>query len=104
VSDLTKTTNTANVTRATEDSAPLIEFPCDYPIKVLGSAVPELHQHVLQVMDTHAPGFDRTKIAIRDSSKGKWQAITVIIKATGKPQLEEIFADLKTSSRVKMVL
>jgi|TARA_B110000503_G_C6895995_1_gene308764 putative lipoic acid-binding regulatory protein len=104
VSDLTKTTNTANVTRATEDSAPLIEFPCDYPIKVLGSAVPELHQHVLQVMDTHAPGFDRSKIAIRDSSKGKWQAITVIIKATGKPQLEEIFADLKTSSRVKMVL
>mgnify|MGYP006148322849 len=104
MSDLTKTTNTANVTRATEDSAPLIEFPCDYPIKVLGSAVPELHQHVLQVMDTHAPGFDRSKIAIRDSSKGKWQAITVIIKATGKPQLEEIFADLKTSSRVKMVL
>ena len=88
----------------TKDDAPLIEFPCDYPIKVLGSAVPELHQHVLQVMDTHAPGFDRSKIAIRDSSKGKWQSITVVIKATGKPQLEEIFADLKTSSRVKMVL
>ena len=98
MSDLT------NVTKAAEDGAPLIEFPCDYPIKVLGSAAPELHQHVLQVMDTHAPGFDRSKIAIRDSSKGKWQAITVIIRATGKPQLEEIFADLKTSSRVKMVL
>ena len=55
-------------------------------------------------MDTHAPGFDRSKIAIRDSSKGKWQSITVVIKATGKPQLEEIFADLKISPRVKMVL
>jgi putative lipoic acid-binding regulatory protein len=98
VSDLTK------VTKPTKDDAPLIEFPCDYPIKVLGSADPELHQHVLQVMDTHAPGFDRSKIAIRDSSKGKWQSITVVITATGKPQLEEIFADLKTSPRVKMVL
>ena len=98
MSDLTK------VTKPTKDDAPLIEFPCDYPIKVLGSADPELHQHVLQVMDTHAPGFDRSKIAIRDSSKGKWQSITVVITATGKPQLEEIFADLKTSPRVKMVL
>ena len=98
MSDLTKVTN------ATKDNAPLIEFPCDYPIKVLGSADPALHQHVLQVMDTHAPGFDRSKIAIRDSSKGKWQSITVIIRATGKPQLEEIFADLKISPRVKMVL
>ena len=94
----------SDLTKAANDNAPLIEFPCDYPIKVLGSAVPELHQHVLQVMDTHAPGFDRSKIAIRDSSKGKWQSITVVITATGKPQLEEIFADLKTSPRVKMVL
>ena len=97
MSDLTKAI-------ATKDNAPLIEFPCDYPIKVWVQRIQQLHQHVLQVMDTHAPGFDRSKIAIRDSSKGKWQSITVIITATGKPQLEEIFADLKTSPRVKMVL
>ena len=87
-----------------EPQAPLLEFPCDYPIKVLSSADSELHQHVLQVMDTHAPGFDRKKITVRDSSKGKWQSITVVITATGKPQLDAIFADLKTSARVKMVL
>jgi putative lipoic acid-binding regulatory protein len=87
-----------------EQQAPLLEFPCDYPIKVLGSAHAELHQHVLEVMDTHAPGFDRSKITIRDSSKGKWQSITVTITATGKPQLDTIFAELKTSARVKMVL
>ena len=40
-----------------EPQAPLLEFPCDYPIKVLGSADSELHQHVLQVMDTHAPAL-----------------------------------------------
>jgi putative lipoic acid-binding regulatory protein len=56
------------------------------------------------VMDLHAPGFDRRKIAIRDSSKGRWQSMTVVIRATGKSQLDSIFADLKVSSRVKMVL
>ena len=88
----------------TEQQPPKIEFPCEYPIKILGAAHAELHEHVLQVMDFHAPGFDRRKITIRDSSKGSWQSITVVITATGKPQLDEIFAQLKTSSRVKMVL
>ena len=87
-----------------EEQAPKIEFPCDYPINVLGEAHPDLHAHILQVMDLHAPGFDRRKIAIRDSSKGRWQSMTVVIRATGKSQLDSIFADLKVSSRVKMVL
>jgi uncharacterized protein len=87
-----------------EEEAPKIEFPCDYPIKILGEAHTELHAHILQVMDNHAPGFDRSKITVRDSSKGRWQSMTLVITATGKPQLEAIFADLKTSPRVKMVL
>lgn len=87
-----------------EQEAPQIEFPCEYPIKVLGAAHPELNAHVLSVMETHAPGFDQAKITVRDSSKGSWQSITVVIIATGKPQLEVIFAALKTSARVKMVL
>ena len=87
-----------------EQEAPQIEFPFEYPIKILGAAHPELNAHVLSVMETHAPGFDQAKITVRDSSKGSWQSITVVITATGKPQLEVIFAELKTSARVKMVL
>lgn len=88
----------------TEKNHPKIVFPCDYPIKVLGEADTSFNEHVLAVMDKHAPGFDRQKISVRDSSKGSWQAMTVVIKATGKSQLESIFAALKTSPRVKMVL
>jgi len=88
----------------TEPEAPRIEFPCDYPIKVMGEAGDELREHVLTVMARHAPGFDPAKVSIRDSRKSTFQAVTVIITATGKPQLEAIFSDLKTSSRVRMVL
>ena len=88
----------------TEQTPPKIEFPSDYPIKVIGEAHAELRAHVLTVMETHASDFDRAKISIRDSSKGRWQAMTVVITATGKPQIDAIFAALKTSSRVKMVL
>jgi putative lipoic acid-binding regulatory protein len=87
-----------------EDKKPEIEFPCKYPIKVLGDAHPDLNQHVVKVMNTHAPTIKESDLSSKKSSQGKWQSITVTIIATGKPQLDAIFADLKTSSRVKMVL
>jgi len=87
-----------------EQEKPQIEFPCQYPIKVLGDGSPELLEHTLRVVDKHAPGYQASDISSRASSKGKWQSITVIITATGKPQLDAIFADLKTSPKVKMVL
>lgn len=86
------------------DKKPEIEFPCKYPIKVLGDAHPDLNQHVISVMNTHAPTITESDLTAKNSSKGKWQSITVTIIATGKPQLDAIFADLKTSNRVKMVL
>ncbi len=88
----------------TEPEAPRIEFPCDYPIKVMGETCEEFREHVLTVMERHAPGFDQAKVTIRDSRKATYQSVTVTITATGKDQLDAIFVDLKTSSRVRMVL
>ena len=83
---------------------PKIEFPCEYPIKVMGEANALFHQHVLDIMDKHAAGFDRSKVSVRDSKKGRWQSITITITATGSSQLEDIFKELKSNSLVKMVL
>ena len=87
-----------------DEKKPEIEFPCKYPIKVLGEAHPDLNQHVIDVMNRHAPTITESDLSAKNSSKGNWQSITVTIIATGKPQLDAIFADLKTSARVKMVL
>ena len=83
---------------------PKIEFPCNYPIKVMGYACREFHDHVITVMTTHSPGYDQTAVTVRDSKNGKFQSITVTIIATGEPQLQAIFEDLKTSAHVQMVL
>ena len=83
---------------------PKIEFPCEYPIKVMGEANALFHQHVLGVMDKYAAGFDRSKVSVRDSKKGRWQSITITITATGSGQLADIFKELKSNSLVKMVL
>jgi putative lipoic acid-binding regulatory protein len=55
-------------------------------------------------METHSPGFEHSKITVRNSKNRNFQAITVIIIATGPDQLESLFSDLKVDPLVKMVL
>lgn len=83
---------------------PKIEFPCDYPIKVLGDNVEEFEAVVLKVFECHAPGFSHQRITRRASREGTFFAITVHITATGKPQLEALHADLMATGLVKMVI
>jgi putative lipoic acid-binding regulatory protein len=87
-----------------EQEPPKIEFPCDYPIKVMGRSVAEFEVEVLAVFERHAPGFDRDGIRSRDSGKGTFIALTVTIVATGKPQLEALHSDLLATGLVQMVI
>lgn len=88
-----------------DQKPPKIEFPCaDYPIKVLGDAGNLLHTLVIEVMERHAPDFDQTRITVAESSKGRYQSITVWITATGEDQLRAIHTDLRVSPATKMVL
>jgi len=89
----------------TEQSPPKIEFPCpDYPIKAMGDSGPDFHQLVISVMEKHAPDFDASRIKVKDSRNGRFQSLTVLITATGEPQLKAIHQDLIASSLTKMVL
>ncbi len=88
-----------------QQEPPKIEFPCaNYPIKVLGLASDEYREAVLQIMEKHDPGFDRSTIRIKDSRKATFHSITVFIEATGAEQLQEIFDDLKKHPSTKMVM
>ena len=78
------------------EDAPKIEFPFAYPVKVMGFATPDYKQFVMDVMEIHAPGFDRTSVTLRESSTGKYYSVTITIEATGEPQLKALFEDLKT--------
>ena len=51
------------------DKKPEIEFPCKYPIKVLGDAHPDLNQHVISVMNAHAPTITESDLTAKNSSK-----------------------------------
>jgi hypothetical protein len=86
------------------EQPPKIEFPCDYPIKIIGDADPDFVELVVEIVCRHAADFDPATVNSRDSSKGKFRSVAVSIIATGEPQLEKLYADLKATGRVKMVI
>ena len=83
---------------------PRIEFPCDYPIKVMGEPTEDFAEAVLEIVRRHDPGMCAERVGYRASSNGRYLSVQVVITATGTEQITALFEDLKASGRVAMVL
>lgn len=81
-----------------------IQFPCLYPIKVVGTAAEDFRDYVITVMERHAGELLEEHIDVRASSNGRFLSVRVSITATGPEQLQRIFEELKASGRVHIVL
>ena len=81
-----------------------IAYPCDYPIKVMGLQEPDFVACITGIVQRHDPGLVEERITWRESSNGKYLAVTLVITATGPEQIQALFEDLKASGRVAMVL
>ena len=85
--------------------APRIEFPCErYPIKVIGDAGEGFAALVIDIMRRHVADFDEGNLVLRDSSKGRFMSVQVLITASSTDQLQAIHMDLRATGRVHMVL
>jgi len=84
--------------------AQLLEYPCDFPIKVLGHTQAGFAQSVLDVVKRHAPDFDGSTIEIRASTRRKYLSVTCIVRATSREQLDALYRELCDHPMVVMVL
>ena len=82
----------------------LIEYPCDFPIKIMGARVDGFAQAVIEVVLRHAPDFDARAMQMRPSSKGNYLAITCTVNATSQAQLDALYVELSSHPLVKVVL
>lgn len=82
----------------------LIEYPCDFPIKVFGTAQQGFAQAIAEVVVAHDPGFDAASIEMRSSTGAKYLSLTCTIRATSREQLDGLYRALTAHPMVKMVL
>ncbi len=82
----------------------LIEFPCDFFIKVMGETSEDFANQMVQVIQAHEPKFDASKVDMRASSGGRFISLTCNVYVTSKIQLDSIYRALSEHPQVKYVL
>lgn len=82
----------------------LIEFPCDFPLKIMGANAADFAQTVAAVVTRHAPDFDPAAMEMRASSAGQYLSLTCTVRAVSQEQLDALYRDLTAHPMVKVVL
>ena len=85
-----------------EDS--LIDYPCDFPIKIFGQSQQGFVQAVIEVVSHHDPDFQAGTIQMKSSSKARYVSLTCTVRATSREQLDALYQELCDHPMVVMVL
>ncbi|OGT29438.1 MAG: transcriptional regulator [Gammaproteobacteria bacterium RBG_16_51_14] len=81
-----------------------LEFPCDFPIKVMGKAGDAFDMLVMSIVRKHVPDVREGALRNRVSRRGNYIAVTITIEAQTQEQIDAIYHDLTAHERVIMAL
>jgi putative lipoic acid-binding regulatory protein len=82
----------------------LIEYPCRFPIKVMGAMVDGFADALAEVAREFDPDFDAATMELRPSKGGNYLGVTITITATSREQLDGLYLRLTGHPMVKIVL
>ena len=85
-------------------SGTLIEFPCMFPIKVMGEVHDQFTSTVIKIIKQNNKSFDPSTIEMKGSSEGRYISLTCFVYVTSKPELDDIYRSLSTHPMIKVVL
>ena len=87
-----------------DETTPLLQFPTDYPIKVVGRPSDEFRARVHAIMLRHAPSLDTDQVSERLSENGTYLSISYTIRAESREQVVALANDLKACEGVLMII
>ena len=82
----------------------LIEFPCKFPIKVMGRSGAELRQAIERAIAAQLNSAFPVDIQERPSRTGKYMAYTVTCTFHSKAELDDMYRAFTSIDGVSMVL
>lgn len=86
------------------ESESLLEFPCKFPIKVMGAAIPEFRERVLEIVRRHVPDLSEQAVSERSSRGGRYTSLNIVVDATSREQLDGLYRELTGCELVAVVL
>lgn len=82
----------------------MIEFPCDFPIKIIFKNLPGATDELLAIVRRHHPEMPDSAIQQQPSQNGTYCAITATIIAKSQEELDALYRELTQHPDIKMVL
>ncbi len=89
---------------ALDEARSPLQFPTDYPIKVVGRTERSLRARIDVVVTMHVPDLDPARISERASGAGNFTAITYTIVAQSREQVTSLVMALTATEGVLMVI
>jgi len=86
------------------ESGTLLQFPCDFPLKVVGVRSDDFAQQIVAVVQALVPDFRPETVEMRASQGGKYLSVTVTVTARSQVQLDALYQALTRHPGVKFVL
>ena len=86
------------------DEETLLEFPCRFPIKMMGRDREAFHRAALELVESYAGAIPEEDVSTSSSSKGNFVSITVTFTAESKAQVDTIYQTLHDHDLVLMVI
>ena len=83
---------------------PLLQFPTDYPIKVVGRTSDGLRARIDAIFVAHVPDLDPASTTERFSGNGNFQPISYTIRAVSAAQVTALATELKACPDVLIVI
>jgi hypothetical protein len=83
---------------------PLLEFPCNFPLKTIGKNAGDFETLVVEIVRRHIPDLRDEAVSNRLSKDGKYMSVTTTFVATSREQLDALYYELSSHERVVMVL
>ena len=82
----------------------LIEYPCDFPIKVMGLKQAGFTEAICFVARQFDPQWQENALETRESKAGKYLGLTLTVRVHSREQLDELYRTLSSHPMVKVVL
>jgi putative lipoic acid-binding regulatory protein len=81
-----------------------LEFPSEFPIKVMGRRDSDLEAATRAIIERHAGPLGDESVKVRTSGDGNFLALTYTITAQSREQLDAIYRELTACKAVVMAL
>ncbi len=84
--------------------APLLQFPCDFPLKIVGVKADDYADKLIEVIKKYDPDFNPAEANVKESAKGNYLSLGVVVRATSQEMLDNLYKALVDHEYTKFVL